>query len=492
MIKNNVHETNNFTELKRLLRQYEEKISHLEAEKIRERNQSEELLDMVRRLMGQKRELLDKLTQLEEGELSKLQYNGKSVIAETLDLHNQMDSILKRTSSHGSVNSSHPRVPQAAETTEFCTEKENVEVFRFQNIKLINRVLCLSAVLKKRQFKVVKSESLLEGLLKDPSSLFTLSDKVLNKLRIKLTQSVSGIDEQLISRKLTKRLLDSLQSQQVTIEQKTEEFELLKEFSVNSVDENCDSCLGKRITATTGAIKQDSIDAILRAARLPCGQQYDDTSLPPAIKNSLELIDCEDDVQEIDLLDSSNYFSAKKRDTGLLCVSDMQGHLDARAKNSSRHRVGKKLKAPGMIDLSQQKNQLKSLQIDLTDELEAEIVDEIDIHKLASKSSSESKHSDAQVSQNASSAIPSQESSKACFKINREPLAEITNQDESAANAEFASPQSSLYYFTSKKNEHDFSFDRTTFQVEKNLGEALMMDTIQKSRQKENLLRPQR
>lgn len=55
MIKNNVHETNNFTELKRLLRQYEEKISHLEAEKIRERNQSEELLDMVRRLMGQKR-----------------------------------------------------------------------------------------------------------------------------------------------------------------------------------------------------------------------------------------------------------------------------------------------------------------------------------------------------------------------------------------------------------------------------------------------------
>ena len=37
-----------------------------------------------------------------------------------------------------------------------------------------------------------------------------------------------------------------------------------------------------------------------------------------------------------------------------------------------------------------------------------------------------------------------------------------------------------MYYFTSRKNDYEFSFDRNSVVVAKNLGESLLLKTLQK------------
>lgn len=491
LVKNNVHETNNFSELKRLLRQYEEKIGHLEAEKIRERNQSEELLEMVRRLMAQKKELLEKLTELEPEDLEKLNCNGKNVISETIDLHQQLDGLLKRSNSTGSNADLGSHNSNLQQNLNFENNQEYVEVFRFQNIKLINRILKLRDSLKNRDSKTSKTVALLEGLLNDPNLLFSLSDKLLAKLKKKLVNSVSSIDEQLISRKLTKKLLNSLQATEVEVARKDEEFELLKEFSLNSDSQNC-NCLGKRSEISKGMMKKDSIEAILRKTGLPCGQIYSDNTLPTPVKATLELIDCEDEVEEINFLNDEVNFNPEKVGHQALDVQIVNfSERNKQSKNKKKH-SNKRVKKNGLIDLSKQRPTNCDDQIDLTCGLaEGDDLDVVELHLVPNEGSS-CKPPISNESSSPERSKLSQESSLGFFKMQREPLAEKSNEPDPASFPEVVSPKSSLYYFTSKKNEYDFSFDRSAVKVEKNLGKALLMETIQKSMQKENNFRMQR
>jgi hypothetical protein len=491
LVKNNVHETNNFSELKRLLRQYEEKIGHLEAEKIREKNQSEELLEMVRRLMAQKKELVDKLSLLEKEELEKLNCNGKSVIAETLDLHNQLDDILKRSNSIVAHSTSLPH-DQNLHKDNICKGvSDYADVFRFQNIKLINRILKMKDFLKHRDTKDSKTLSLLEALLKDPSMLFSLEDKILSKLKKKLVASVSCIDEQLISRKLTKRLLNSLQETEVEVKKKDSEYELLKEFSLNSEPENC-NCLGKRSESNKGMMNKESIETILRKSGLPCGQIYSDSPLPSPIKATLALIDCDDDCEEINLLEKSVKFNPEIVEKKSLDVEIIKVLERPKMTHQTGNKSAKKLKICKMIVVPESKNSNDNLQIDLTCGGPEDKCNEIVELNTIEDERESAQICDGQLFGSSDRSKLSQETGQGFFKTQREPLAEKSNEPDLAAFPEIASPKSSMYYFTSKKNEYDFSFDRSAVKVEKNLGKALLMDTIQKSMQKENHFRMQR
>lgn len=490
-VKNNVHETNNFSELKKLLRQYEDKIRHLEAEKLREHNQGEELLSMVKRLMAQKKELIDKLSLLDNSENTGLNNHEKKVIAETLEFHQQLDGIIKKSYSRSEDSEATRENSKSEIEPSKLPQCDSVDIFRFQNIKLINRVLQLQKSLKRRDDKSKKSSDLLSGLLQEPSCLFKLSDRVLKLLKQKLVSSVEGIDEQLISRKLAKRLRHSLQRSEVDIEKKFEDFELLKEFSLKDSSSGDEAYLGKRSNFSKGVLKNESIEAILRGACLPSTVEYNDTCLPSAIKMSLEMIQ-QSDSKEIDLVGEEIDFNTSALDKAEAEVEIMKVKQAFKVKLQKSKSNKKAREHRAMIDLSKEKKFEKEIKIDFSEDDMCEEIDDPSKHVTAERLSLEL--GDPQTGSHSPYASDSASSqlSKEIFKLEREPLIEKKNDTETSSIAHFASPKSSVYYFTSKKNEYEFSFDRSTIQVEKNLGERLLMSTIQKSFEKENNFRLQR
>ena len=69
----------------------------------------------------------------------------------------------------------------------------------------------------------------------------------------------------------------------------------------------------------------------------------------------------------------------------------------------------------------------------------------------------------------------------------REPLVD-KSRSNSTAKLDWVSPashRSSLYYFTSKKNDQDFSFDRSAVQVSRNLGRELFLQGLSRQKQPE-------
>lgn len=490
-VKNNVQETNNFSELKRLLKQYEDKIRHLETEKLREHNQGEELLSMVKRLMAQKKELIEKLSNLDTNDNNGLNHHEKRVIAETLEFHHQLDGLIKKTCSRSEDSTMVRSMAIDELDTTQRPQCDSVDIFRFQNIKLINRVLNLQVALKKREQKSKKAIELLSGLLQEPTSLFQLSDKTLHLMRKKLMTSVEGIDEQLISRKLSKRLRQSLMRVEVDIEKKFDEYELLKEFSLKDSSSEDDGFIGKRNNQSKGLIKKESIEAILRGACLPNTTEYSDVNLPSGIKMSLELA-AESDIQDIDFIEEDLQFNTKALDKAISDVEILKVKKGSHVKGSKAVSKKKLKQTFNTIDLSKEKKISREINIDFTeDEMCEEIIYPID--QRLSRNSEENHNRTTSIDDGSNTDKEgSNPSSKLIFKIEREPLSEKKQDVDSSAIPQFASPKSSLYFFTSKKNEYDFSFDRSTIQVEKNLGEKLLMSTIQKNMEKENHFRMQR
>jgi hypothetical protein len=490
-VKNNVQETNNFSELKRLLKQYEDRIRSLEAEKLREHNQGEELLSMVKRLMAQKKELIEKLSILDNNENNGLNHQEKSVIAETLEFHQQLDGIIKKTCGRGDGPIVTSSTHQEEQNPALRPQCDSVDIFRFQNVKLVNRVLNLQAMARKRELKSKRAGELLSGLLQEPSGLFRLSDGMLRRLRGKLVTSVEGIDEQLVARKLSKRLRAALARIEVGIDKKFEDFELLKEFSLKDSSSDDDGCLGKRNNLSKGMIKQESIEAILRGACLPSLTEYTDTNLPSGIKMSLEL-GADQEVQEIDLIEGDIEFNTKALDQAEAEVQLLKVKRGTKTKQPKNRSLNKKNKNKTTIDLSKEKNNNHEIHIDFSEDELCEMIGQPNLQSSSLHASSNQDLHTVTNSETLSKKSGSSGSSKVIFKIDREPLSEKKNEPDASAFPQFASPKSSLYFFTSKKNEYDFSFDRSTIQVEKNLGEKLLMSTIQKNTEKENHFRLQR
>jgi hypothetical protein len=490
-VKNNVHETSNFGELKRMLKQYEDKIRHLEAEKLREHNQSEELLSMVQRLMAQKKELIEKLSHIDNNENTTLNGHEKRVIAETLEFHQQLDGIIKKSYSRSDTSAPSRTDTGREELQEERPQCDSVDIFRFQNIKLITRVLQLQQAMKTKTNKTRKTGELLSGLLQDPSCLYSLSDRVLRQLKTRLHQSVEGIEEQLISRKLSKRLRQALQRIEVDVERKSSDYELLKEFSLKESSSGEEELLGKRAPLTKGVLKQASVDAILRGAWLPTAQEYSDTNLPTSIKMSLELV-AEPEVQEIDLMEGSVQFDHAALDKAAAEVEVIrvkQGSKNRKSSRASKHKAKRMIPT---IDLSKDKKNNDKIQIEVSEEEFCEEIEELSLNQESAEARSKAALTSQSGNQSKESKQTSKDSSQQYFRIEREPLSEKKNEPDASAVPQFASPKSSLYFFTSKKNEYDFSFDRSTIQVEKNLGERLLLSTIQKSQEKENKFRMQR
>lgn len=444
-VKSNSYETSNLGELKRQLREYETKIEHLEIERLKERNQNEELIDMIKKIQSQKRDLIDKLKFQKEDSLQ------KGILEQTEKLGDEIDQILHKST----------ELPAIIEDTLLTSaQKHKADLHK---LRKVNHRLCYLLSKYKSKAKGFVSElksadGFLVSILSDPRFFEKLADSTLDNLKKSFAQALESVNEQIITRRVRQRLVSSLRENPVDIV--TTNIVSLDESQTREAGE---PRLGKREPRLeSGYLPELSIKKLLCTEVLNSREINDEAIVPKSLRRKLnlaelsplashresarKLVDCTLDskpVSEVDLLeDNFDFNMGMLEDKG----ADLQIIESKEAwEQLSGHKSQPRARAP---------------------QSEVSIIPVVEV--------------------GCEPGLEPQKSGPGANPFLREPLADKTHSN-STAKLDWVSPashKSSLYYFTSKKNEYDFSFDRSAVQIARNLGKELFLQGL--SKHKEN------
>ena len=481
-IKTNILEINSSEDLKRMIRLLESKISQLEVDRIKEKNQGEELIDMVRKLMNHKKDLLDRMSRMELEAGGKLADKDRAVVQEAVNLHEEIDMLLMKhhpSREEGKRADNFAQVkyePEDQSEFDMKMEEDCIQLKK-QNFSLIHSVNKLRQRLIKKAQGKKKVDRMLAGLLEDTSILTSMSDQALRNIKRKLQSSIEDIDEHLITRKIAKRLTVSLGQSQVFIDVSPEE-------SQEDV-----AGLTKR-PPIKGRILGSSVEYIMQRAHIEATPILpDDDLLPQSLRP--KFIPVESTIyespkmkdEEIDLLEEGSIGfevgnlsqSQKKQDNNMVSNFNYENELLQENRVSQR--------------VSNLCNTSACCLIVPTNVAEG-VVPNISNFEAISVPENQPVKSRSAATNSSSNTI---------FKLvkEREPLKDkqnaLANNSTESNKIKFATPGSkgtTMYYFTTRKNEFDFSFDKNVIAVERQIGSALLSRNIRKnstSDAKENL-----
>lgn len=451
-VKSNITEINNSEELRRMIRELECKVNQLEVDKIKERNQGEELIAMVTRLMAQKKELLEKLSGIESGAGGALGDEERAVVRQAFDLHQELDQILlKHQSSRKDYTEC--KVEEINEETfnqGTTMMKENLEELcsiRKQNSSLIFTMRKLRNNLMRKAVSKKNTERILSGLLEEPSLLANFSDYALERIKHRLQTSMRTIDEIVLTRKISKKLQKAMGRATVDI-------------NLDSIKEEEDQPNLRKRPPIRGKLLQSSIVSLLKDSDMfQEPSVMVDELLPASIRPKDEQINNE--------LLTEQKREMIEEDTNLLAEEDIAFNLGILTKSSVKEARCQELSKGSVSNFTPP-----------TSSILKERVENSQIRVSPFAVNEEVK-------------CGSVDSSKNVFKIlsDREQQKEVGANSTESNKLKFATPSSrgtSMYYFTTKKNEFDFSFDRNIMPVEKHLGSALLNRCIRIDTQKEN------
>jgi ribosomal protein S18 len=451
-VKSNSYETKNFEALQKLVSDYEVRIKHLEIEKLKEKNQSEELIEMIKRQAQHKKELTDKILSLE----NRVPTEVREELRETLLERSHEKEGLARILSQSSETVDHLKpVIEGQEREAECRQ------LRRANNHFMYKISKLRSQAAAKAKGLQGIEGLVRDLFSDQRAILSLEDVTLQKIKERCVVAVQKIDEQLISRKIQRRLNG-----------------VLRESVVQTVEEPCEDNLGlgKR-GSRHGLLCPQSIKMIMDKSCLEGPRLYEDSLLPGILARYLteeqqaakiqpqctgeaiaqppeeqtdtsDIIEVEDNSEEEEV--EVVYPRAKELVFNL-------GHL--------RNYIYRPQRAPpAQPNQAYEGNRAGELRrSSLMQTRNAILVDADCEGGLPAKSGMEEDRS-----------VGSESNRGNIFQTGlsaeRQPLLELSNKRSD--HLKFASPKSqgtSLYFFTSKKNDFEFSFDRSAMLVEKNL-----------------------
>ena len=394
---------------------------------------------MIKKMQGQKKELLEQIknspkNQLQDKFIDQTEQFGQ--VIEEIILKNKENPNLMRDQYYSSAQK----------------DRQELKRMRRANSNLYYQMVQMKKKTTISKKKLKNMDSLVLSLLSDSQFFSKLTDTTLHLLKEKLKVALDHITEQVITREVSRRILKTLSKTEIDIK--------IPNITPQEGQENLDpsfSNLKKRPpNVANGLITHRSVQKILDSAKIVNKVASDELFFPKSIKSKLEakqevavqkqtetksiLTNSTPKTIEVDLLDSEMDFNLGKLAEEDLDVemfeSKEKWQKSAEKQNSIKD---KSMSGSQRISNSESKVGAPSLKVPLDKQLSNEEV------------------------------------------FLREPLVDKTHSN-STANLNFVSPgsdqKSSVYYFTSKKNEFDFSFDRSTLQVARNLGESLFLNSL--------------
>jgi hypothetical protein len=451
-VKSNSYETKNFEALQKLLKDYEVRIKHLEIEKLKEKNQSEELIEMIKRQALHKKELTEKILSLE----NRVPTEVRAELRETLLERSHEKEGLARILSQ-SIDQESP-LKQAGMGQEL--ERECRQLRRANN-HFIYKISKMRAQAANKSKGSPGIEDLMREFFSGSTVFPCLEDKSLQKFKEKFVSAIQTIDEQLITRRIHRRLNGVLRDSMV----ETREAE---------PEEVCG--LGKR-ASQPGLLCPQSVKMILDKSSLAPPTLYKDSLLPgilerylreeqqvailqPEIDEGLAALEPGELAEGADIIEVEDDSEEEEVEEVGGCHGELSFNLG--------HLRGYIYRPPGV-----QATQLIQTREDCR-RYEPEILTGVGgagSLRAEERAQGEQRFERRQGSDGCGgSETRGGNIFQTGLSIERRPLLELSNKR--SEQVRFASPKSqdtSLYYFTSKKNDFEFSFDRTTMLVEKNL-----------------------